>query len=136
MNVSDVFKFVHENLSPILGTLTIISFIVNIVQYNTKKSVGCILDSIYHTCFRTIRRNEKIEKSNEELINTIFIIRTESVSGLRAIGIGRSYGLYDHSPQSGILYRFFRNQYILLMKIKEKIPNIFGKPNDRDLVEK
>jgi hypothetical protein len=135
MSISDLFKAIHDNITPILAVMTIISFIINLLQYKTKKDLGYFLDSIYHTCWRTVRRNEKVKKTNEELINTIFTLRTQAAAGLRSIGIKRTYGLYDQNIESGAIYSFCRSAFRLSMKIKEKLPLLIRKTNDGEEVE-
>ncbi len=125
MNLNAFIDFIHKNFTPILGGITIISFIINIIQYRTKKNVRYFLDSIYQTSVRTVRMNEKKEKSNTELIHILYIIRDQTVSGLRSVGIRRSYGSYDSVSDQGVFFRFFRNSYRLIMKIKEKWPTLF-----------
>jgi hypothetical protein len=127
MDFSAFLKIIHDNLTPILTGMTIFSFVINILQYKTKKNLGFFLDSIYHTCWRTVRRNETVEKTNEELINTIFILRTQAAAGLQSIGVKRTYGLYDQVNEDGIIYRFFKKNFTLLTKIKENLPSILKK---------
>lgn len=132
MELNQLFESIQKNSISLLGAITIISFIINIVQAYTKQSASHILDGIYHICYRRIRRNEKVALSNEDLMSTLYDIRTQSVSGLKTLGIRRSYGHYDARNKDGILYRYFQRQYKLLMKIKEKAPNLFRKGQKGD----
>jgi hypothetical protein len=124
MNASQLFQILHDNFTPILGGITVISFVMNILQYKTNKNSTFFLQNIYQTCIRTIRMNEKREKSNDELIHLFYLIRDQSVSGLRSCGVKMGYGSYDQVTTRGYLYRFCSDKYILIMKIREKLPTL------------
>jgi hypothetical protein len=125
MTLNKLLQFVYENLNPILAAITIFSFIANIVQHKTNKNTRYILDTTYQTCLRTIRTNERQQKTNEELIHLIYIIRDQTVSALRSIGVQMSYGSYDQvNMRQGRIYRFLKTSYWLILIVKSKLPNI------------
>ncbi len=134
MSMNDFLQFLADNLTPILAAITILSFVANVVQYKTNKNIRFILDSIYQTCYRTINVNRARERSGQELIDVIFLIRDQAVSGLRSIGVRKHYGSYDgtSSGEHGLLYSTLRNIYHLLLIIRKKIPNLIQGIDDRD----
>ena len=124
MELKKFIDIVYQNLTPILAGITIISFIMNVIQYKTKKNLRFILDGMLQNCVRIIRSNEKKEKSNSEFVNLIYIMRDHTVSGLRALGGYCSYGSYDYINSRGKVFIFLKNTFYLIKKVKEKWPEI------------
>ena len=129
MTFSELMTFIADNFTALLSAITILSFIINIVQYKTNRDIQYHLDSIYQSSVLINESGKTREIPKEEYIAALYIIRIQAVSALRALGIRRDYGYADNvtSPATGFLYRNLRFYYNLALKIREKYPNLVKK---------
>ena len=95
MNISNLLTAILNNFTPLLTAISVISFIFNIIQYKTNRDVQYHFDSIYQSCVDSIRTAREKDWTKDEFIHILYLIRIQSVSGLRSIGINRRYGYYD-----------------------------------------
>lgn len=126
MDIQGILTFVSDNFTPLLSAITIISFVVNIIQYKTNRDVQYHLDSIYQSCVNTVRISQKRDLSDEEYVHILYMVRIQAVSALRSLGINRDYGLYDQVSNKGYIYRVLQGNYRTMLKVKEKFPNLLG----------
>ena len=120
--LNGLIQFVYDNLTPLLGAITVISFCLNIVQYKTKKIVQHVFSSIYHTANRAYHENNENKKSNQELASLIISIRHQSVAGLRSSGVQWYYEDSGMPGSQGIIYRILNAIYRILLAIRIKVP--------------
>ena len=130
MDLTLLFAFIHDNMTPLLGAMAVVSFVLNVIQHKSKRSATYFFDTIYQTCIRTIRER-KSNRSDEELFHLFYVIRGEAVSGLRSLGVERSYGRYDHTATTiGPIYRALASGFRIAMKIREKLPDLFRRRDE------
>jgi len=130
MDWNAILSFIGRNLEVFLAIVTIISFIGNIVQRKTNSDAQYIFESIYYACTRT--RNDHFtmkEKSVDELLTIILLLRTQAASGLRLLGTSMVFEPHTGYDPSG-LWGWFANMYRLLLRIRRKLPILLtGKDN-------
>ncbi len=127
MDINTLLTFISDNFTPLLTAISVLSFIMNLIQYKTNRDVQYHLDSIYQSCVNSIRIGRESDWTKDEFIHILYMIRIQATSGLRSIGIKRGYGKFDEITNQGWLYRSLANIYRTLLKAKEKSPKLFGK---------
>ena len=122
--MNQLISFIHENFTPILGALTIISFVLNVIQHKTKKTSVHIFSSIYHTADRAFKENKDNEKSSEEYNALMIAIRHQAVSGLRSADVNWYYEDDGVAGGNGFIYGFLSHIYRILVAIRIKLPQL------------
>jgi hypothetical protein len=126
MDINQLLTFISNNFTPLLTAISVLSFILNIIQYKTNRDVQYHLDSILQSSINGIRMGRERDWSKEEFIHILYLIRIQAVSGLRSIGIRRGYGMFDEVTNQSWLYRFMENTYKIMVDVKRGLPKLMS----------
>lgn len=128
MDIKTLLAFISDNFTPLLTAISVLSFILNLIQYKTNRDVQYHLDSIYQSCVNSIRIGRESDWTKDEFIHILYMIRIQAASGLRSIGINRGYGKFDEITSQGWFYKSLESTYRTLMRVKAGLPKLFSKP--------